>query len=526
MKRISLLVLLVVLLLPSMKYFAAKSLSVLADYHNSPSLVLNSLGNADYERLLSKDSGVYSLLRHIRYETDRDARFLIFRPSDFTRYADRQYIVMDDPRLLPLYSAGTKQVCYDILTRMGIDYVYFTPVMGPFIYRTMLYAVLSDFTMADLVYDGGGYRLFKIASADGIPSQSIRESGERAIRSIPVTGWMSMGGGTLDRPLMLAPDEPGGVRIGSDDQDGLAALYSGSGYVELAPSHGFADAPIMPRSRYLLRAQVAGSGVVQAYVFFYDRNGDFAGSTLLWDSVFYRAETGFRAVSMQFMTPLDAREFRMVFVVRGAGWLELASCDLAAPRGASGQYSVAQVGKESDSIQTNIRTLTQSPLTSLLGTARGYRMGADDLGVSEDFLRVSAVDFGAVLFTGHNFTRLSSSSLDRYRVRAELSGKGAFELQLQYYEDGRVVARSLGYYRIPSYRDRVSLVRVVDLPDIATGFRVVFDPVRFAVGSYHYVRDENYGEVRVHSLAIDKNRSVQMGFSKPAAPDWKQVYPD
>lgn len=102
----------------------------------------------------------------------------------------------------------------------------------------------------------------------------------------------------------------------------------------------------------------------------------------------------------------------------------------------------------------------------------------------------------------------------------------AFELRLYYYQRGGLAARSLGFYYLPNESDKLNLIRMVDLPEGSTGYRVVFDPVQFPIGSYHYVRGENIGQIKVHSLAIDKTDLTFKGLANPVAADWQQVYPN
>jgi hypothetical protein len=102
------------------------------------------------------------VIREIRARTPADALFLVFTQNAFAFYAERRFIRDIDPRLTSFYRAKDKMSAYGILKQAGIDYVFLPSWTWPTIQNSWIDAIVRDPSLASLVVDRFGYRVYRL----------------------------------------------------------------------------------------------------------------------------------------------------------------------------------------------------------------------------------------------------------------------------------------------------------------------------------------------------------------------------
>jgi hypothetical protein len=132
-------------------------------------VVMGSLLRSRFDELAAmppqkqaSDLSEMQAMKELRAKTSPAAFFLTFYQRGFAYYAQRQFISDLDPRMLEFYQAADKRSALAVLLRLGIEYVYVPTWSWPTLERSYIKAIVEDSTLAMLVLDKFGYRLYRL----------------------------------------------------------------------------------------------------------------------------------------------------------------------------------------------------------------------------------------------------------------------------------------------------------------------------------------------------------------------------
>lgn len=105
-------------------------------------------------------------IKELKQKTPSDAKFLVFNMNAFAYYADRRFIRDVDPRMIPFYRARTKREAVAFLRELEVDYIYIQPWSWPTVDNSLIKSVVADSSLATLVLEKYGYRVFRLERSD------------------------------------------------------------------------------------------------------------------------------------------------------------------------------------------------------------------------------------------------------------------------------------------------------------------------------------------------------------------------
>lgn len=540
-RKALLVIILLLYFIPTIEYFA-KSIIFRANFGLSQFLKPYKVFTIpDGERLLKRNySGVYGILHIVNQRLPSDAKYLVFRPSEFTAYTDRRYVSLYDPALIPVYSAKSAHECHKAVMALDVDYIYLPPYSQPFVYNTPIFEVLADLSMTQLIASDGGYRIYRVLSpaqpvtlGEPIYSAQLQKIDGQINKS---KLWTEVSLVTSPQ-LLQKPDgrDNGLFFIRNKSRDSYIVAYSGAGGVHLAPSHCFFDSNIEASTNYVMQGTVSGMGIFNVYIAYYDRDGNYIDTTLLWDSVLNNNAEQSRKFAAQFNTPRNAAEFRLLLSLRNKGWLSLGSLDIHKVGAIQLPHNYAIYSKRDTVGKFRLVNMGEvHPLLAVMKNGKGLEFMDE---VSETIVPSlwNSID-DQILYTGKGNITNPPSSRKSYRIRASLRGKGVVEISLIGYGAGVIKkqesllelilpfgkkraefpGRSLGFFQLMDDKKSNLIDKIVDVPSKFNEFRVA---IKYA----NPKRSDEHLEVAF--LTVYENTAKAAKFSGEVTPEWRQVYP-
>lgn len=524
----ALLVIVAFQVLPSAEVFLFR-LKTAYEYNASHFVgILQQCFSNDEKVLRSKHGGKFDLLYYVQNHLEKDSLTLVFRQNDFATFADRKFISMSDPRLVKLYSAHTVDECYKELRRLGIDYVFCPPYDLPLISKTKLAQTIADINLTQLEYSGKGYRLYKVLeSPKSAQVKTVFAYG--ANKGEETSKWSVWNKGLANsRPNSISdPKNTPGIYINNNRT--FSAIYTGIGHIALAPSRIFFDSAVNSRATYVLKSNVAGYGILKAFAVFYNRLGEYSGSIQLMNLVLDSDAANGHDIFAQFKFPPDATEFRILYAVDKGGWLAVRSLkiDMALQVSPNALWGVSNHNYHDETL-TNVFDHDYLKLISSDSTSKTIGRLIDDY--SDSQLMSMPETRGKILYTGRGNIDNAPSSAMRYKLVAQLSGSGLFELLTIHYphasnaESSSTIVKSHGHYMFPGSKP-VTMETLIDAPTGLADFRVAFKAVD-ASRLGRFVGDiPNECQAVVHSMSVFKNTNSMKEFTGEGTPVWEQVFP-
>lgn len=240
---------------------------------------------------------------------DKNARFLVFRPSDYSFYGRHPFYSYEDPSLLSVFKARDKSEVEQELRRKNINYVLTPNYRIPEIYNSSIEPLLADPHHALLVSDLIGYRAFRLLDRN----VSIRKiTGENFQTDVE----------KLKNWRVFNPSSPAKIdNIVRDEKDGSLQISSHDGSILSNPNVVYAlrgdigsyrstaaqvNSKDVARSVldaggiYVFRATVEGNGMASALLLNSDPSNSNAilDATPLWSGILHGER---RTIQSQFL---------------------------------------------------------------------------------------------------------------------------------------------------------------------------------------------------------------------------------
>lgn len=111
---------------------------------------------------LNKKTFTTNVMHYIHNNTKEDDVFLVFRPSDFSVYAKRNFYSYFDSEVFDIFKAKTKREMKSLLMKKNIKYIYIPYYLDSVIYNSKLIDFISDLNYVDFVYSDESFRLYKV----------------------------------------------------------------------------------------------------------------------------------------------------------------------------------------------------------------------------------------------------------------------------------------------------------------------------------------------------------------------------
>lgn len=203
---------------------------------------------------------------------------LAYRQAELGFYTGHKFMAYFDDRLLPVHAASDAAKAPELLWGLGVRWIYVPGYALPEIYNSAVEGLLSDPRVASLVFDRGGWRLFRLLQAPPQVAASTVASADYVINPGLSLTWHQL------RPISLFStlfrEQPGSsvVKEGPIEVAREDALFTRPQLwrtltdkdwpdvdVDTSFLTGIGDFPARS-GRYRFEAEVDGSGLSEAFV--------------------------------------------------------------------------------------------------------------------------------------------------------------------------------------------------------------------------------------------------------------------
>lgn len=212
---------------------------------------------------------------YLRQYTPEDAKVLALRPADMF-FADRKMVSYLDPRMLSFYEQRKVEPAWRVLRSMGLSYVQLPDYALPPFYNSQLMPLLASQRYAELVYDRGGYQIYRLL--DSSPAEyELNEGRQLQLRGLRR---LKLGNTGIAQITVGEFDYQPGMAVTAWNESLLLRRMTTTGLVsdstptaDFACSGGNAD-------EYLVTVAASGSGFIQVFAYVESDDGSVERKSL------------------------------------------------------------------------------------------------------------------------------------------------------------------------------------------------------------------------------------------------------
>lgn len=277
----------------------------------------------------------YNLLAFYRKLASPDEKLLSFRNAEAAYYAGDQYIFHTDQKMLPIYTAKNKDEAYRSLHNLGIRYLAVPNYPLAYIDESYISDLLGDPAYCELVYQFGGSKLYKlnreIQDFSAQPITIVNNDFSKFDENKQILNWLFIKDYFSSR---LSTGLKNGIHItNASAVSQKAAIVSGSkirgemngSFIHYLRGQQTGDVELKPGGTYQLSTDVKGYGNLLFFLAKYDKNG-YVGLQKIWQSALLKKQITKK--NIQFKTTDFASSYRLVFMLDGAGWVNINDIEL------------------------------------------------------------------------------------------------------------------------------------------------------------------------------------------------------
>jgi hypothetical protein len=104
----------------------------------------------------------YAWIFYVKENTPADAKFLVSNIADFAYYCGRPFVRDIEDKMLPFYTASSKEDAFDTLRNLGISYVAIPGYPIAMVYNSFLSEIIGDPSLAELAFKSTEMRIFRL----------------------------------------------------------------------------------------------------------------------------------------------------------------------------------------------------------------------------------------------------------------------------------------------------------------------------------------------------------------------------
>lgn len=277
---------------------------------------------AELTKVIKANWPNYSQITKLDASADENARFLVFRPSDYSFYGKHSFYGYEDPSLLSVFSARDETEIRQELLRKNINYVLTPSYRIPEIYNSSIEPLLADPHHALLVGDLMGYRAFRLLDDRNVNVRQVAGENFKADTG-KLKNWRVFNPSSPAKIDNIIRDEDDGSLKISSDNDGFLSkanvvnvlrgdIGSYRSTVGQVGPKEVAKSVLDAGGIYVFRAMVEGKGMISASLLNSDPSNPSVvlDATPLWSGILHGER---RTIQSQFLY-LPSRYLRKVLL--------------------------------------------------------------------------------------------------------------------------------------------------------------------------------------------------------------------